>query len=891
MTGLLRNSARAAGWGFALGLLAVVVIADEGAAAERRVHDGLLVLYDFESTDGDVVRDRSGVGTPLDLRIMDPRAVRRQAGLLEIRAATLVRSSGPAQKINDAVRRSNELTIEAWLQPAKTNQSGPARIVTLSKHSTERNFTLGQDGEQFDIRLRTTRASTNGIPSVSTRKGTLKKKLTHVVYTREQSGQVRIYLDGKSVATGRAGGSMANWNGQFQFAFGDELNGSRSWLGSYRLVAVYGRALSLVEVQQNFEAGSEVTVTPEVLAMRKRKKAETFFHRKIAPILARNCLECHDAASRKGGLDLSRRASAFAGSESGRVIRPGDAKGSFLRERVDSDDMPKDRDPLSTQEKQLLAEWIESGAVWPDGVIDPAVYELGDEASEIWVQRLTIPEYIETVRSTLGVDIADDAREVLPADLRADGFSNTAYNLSVDLKHVSAYATLAERIVKKLDTVKFAGRFAKSRLLTDKSMYDLIEKMGKWILRGPLDEHEVVVYRGISTTVASAGGDFREAVGFVIEAMLQSPRFIYRIETQRKGAGPVSVGSYELASRLSYILWGGPPDEELMRLADAGTLADSEMLGRQVNRMLRDRRAAKRSLRFFSEWLDLDRLDSLRPNARRFPDWSEQLASDMRTETLAFVEEVVWKQQRSMSDLLNAQVTFVSPRLAKHYGVSIRGQTQKDSGRPLRIDLSSRPERGGLLTQGSILTVGGDEASMVSRGLFVLHDLLRGRVKDPPPCVDTSPVATKAGLTQRAIAEARIADANCGGCHARFEPLAFGLEKFDGIGAFHQRDEHGNQLRDDGEIFIPGSAETVAYSSSAELMDVLAGSERVRECLAWKVAQFALGRPLGAADAPVMAGAFQQATDDGFTYSALVRAIVMSDLVRMSFAGQMATER
>jgi hypothetical protein len=197
-----------------------------------------------------------------------------------------------------------------------------------------------------------------------------------------------------------------------------------------------------------------------------------------------------------------------------------------------------------------------------------------------------------------------------------------------------------------------------------------------------------------------------------------------------------------------------------------------------------------------------------------------------------------------------------------------------------RYDVSADPARGGLLTQGSVLTIGGNEASMVARGLFVLHNVLRGEVKDPPPCVDTTPIPTKQGLTQRGVAMGRIANNACGGCHAKFEPLAFGLEKFDGLGAFHEKDEHGNILRDDGEILFPGDAEPVKYGSSAELMKRLAESDRVRETITWKVTQFSLGRPLPAADAPIVAKIHADAQAAGGTYANLITAILLSDLVR-----------
>ena len=525
-------------------------------------------------------------------------------------------------------------------------------------------------------------------------------------------------------------------------------------------------------------------------------------------------------------------------------------------------------------DKKLLAEWINDGAAWSGSLIDPAVYARGIRG--IWIQRLTVDEYIETVRSSVGVDIASEARDLLPPDLRVDGFSNTAYNLKVDLKHVQAYNKLAETIVSRMEVKAFAARFSRSRLLTDDSMRDLISRMGKWILRAPLEEQEVVSYRGISTTVASAGGDFEEAVSLIVAAMLQSPRFIYRIESQQGDGSDWPAGEYELASRLSYILWGGPPDEALIKDADAGRLSNPAVARLQVERMLKDPRAVERSLQFASEWLNLQRLEYLKPNRRHFPDWNPRLATDMRNETLAFFKHIAWTEKRPLSDLFNAQLTFATPELARHYGLkpTAEGLT--------RYDLSGTPSRGGILTQGSVLTVGGDEASMVTRGLFVLQEMLRGVVKDPPPCVDTRPVATRKGLTQRSIAESRIADKSCGGCHDKFEPLAFGLEKYDGLGAFHDQDMHGNRLREDGTMLVPGTAQPVAYKTSAELMDLLAGSPRMKQTMTWKLTQFALGRPLGQRDAAILEEIHRSAEENGGTYTSLITAIVMSDLVQMT---------
>lgn len=839
-----------------------------------RSGDGLVALYDFRLAKGSIVKDRSGVGKPLDLKIENPKNVRRTKGTLEVRGKTLIRSDKPAAKVFNAVRRSGEITIEAWVRPANAKQDGPARMVTLSGGSSERNFTLGQEGDKVDVRLRTTKTSGNGIPSLNSPGRSLAPRLTHIVYTRNRGGRARLFLNGKQQAEKRVPGAMANWNGKYRLALANELSSDRPWLGTFHLVAIYSRDLSVGEVAQHFKAGVNARSTGAQLATRKQSAKEQFFDREIAPLLSRHCLECHDTVNHKGRLDLSKKSTAFATAKNETVIVPGKSAESLLWEVVEADDMPNERDPLSVEEKKLLRKWIDDGAVWAGEEIDPLAHTHDWRVNQNWVRRLTVSEYIETVRSLTGVDIAREARETLPPDIRADGFSNTAYNLTVDLKHIEAYSRLAGIIVGKMNVRQFAKRFSRKRGFTDDVMRDLVAKMGKWLLRAPLEEHEVAAFRGISTTVAAAGGTFEEALSLLVEAMLQSPRFLYRVENERGDGTAWPVSEYELASRMSYIIWGAPPDTQLLEAAENGQLFEDDSLEAQLKRMLDDPRAAKRSAEFVHEWLNLGRLANMKPNPEKFPQWNADLANDMRAETIAFFDDVVWKQNRPLADLLNAKLTYATPRLARHYGLPVQ------RGGLARYDLKSVPERGGLLTQGSVLTIGGDEASMVTRGLFVLRDLLRSGVKDPPPSVNTEPVPSKAGLTQRNIARKRIADKTCGGCHIKFEPLAFGLEKFDGIGAFHEKDEHGNTLRDDGEILFPGTAKTVPYDSSAELMNLLAGSDRVQQCLTWKVAQFALGRPLGPADSRTLDKVHQAAQKGGGTYASLMRAIIKSDLVQ-----------
>ena len=847
-------------------LAAVVAFTVRGA---QRVSSGLLVIYDFSAAQGASVKDRSGVQPMVDLRIVNPQNVRRMKGSLEIRKNTIIRSDKVPSKILNAIKRSNEITIEAWVKPANLRQDGPARIVTLSKNSSERNITIGQEAGSLQARLRTTRTSKNGMPAISTGRS-LSTRPTHIVYSRDRSGRTTVYLNGKRTKEQTVAGTVTNWDDSHHLALGNELSNDRPWLGTYYLVAIYNRDLSAAEVAQNFTAGLEAEIAPVASGLTPNAH---LFESRIAPLIAKHCLECHDSATHKGKLDLSRKASAFAGGE---TIVPGKSAKSRIWEMVGANKMPRKRPPLSATEKAALKQWVDGGAKWTINQIDPAVYVHTGRSTQNWVRRLTMDEYIATVRAATGVDIAGEARELLPPDLRADGFSNTAYNLNVDLKHVNAYAQLADIIVKRMDAQKFAARFSGKRRFTDKDMRALIERMGKWLLRGPLEEREVVVYRGITTTVVANGGNFEEAVGLVLEAMLQSPRFVYRMENQRGDGTVWPVNDHELASRLSYIIWGAPPDEALYQAADKGGLGEDAQLESQVRRMLKDPRTIDRSVQFISEWIDLDRLKNLRPNTKKFPHWNPTLATDMRQETIAFFREIVWKQNRPLSDLFNAQLTFLTPRLARHYRIP----NPKAGDGAARYDLTGVSSRGGLLTQGSLLTMGGDEASMVSRGLFVMHDLLRGTVINPPPDVDSTPVPSKPGLTQRGVAEDRLNDAKCGGCHGKFEPLAFGLEKFDGLGAFFDKDQFGNRLRDDGEILFPGEAKPIAYKNSAELMNLLAGSDRVQKSITWKLTQFALGRPLGPSDARIVDKIHETAQKNGGTYTSLITAIVLSDLVQ-----------
>ncbi len=868
--------------------------------AEERSSRGLLALYTFQEGKGRSIRDRSGVGTPLDLEIERPGKVRWKKDAITFTGKTRIFSSRLPHKILKAVKNTGEITIEAWITPKNTTQQGPARIVTLSQNSSARDVTVGQDGNKFDVRLRTTKTSENGIPSLASGNKTAQARLTHLVYTRTKAGIATIYLNGKKSSSKKIAGSLDNWNESYRFLIGGEWSADRGWLGDVHFVALFSYALSTKQILQNFKAGPKVTVsikdpkaskkvekvTPKESVEKVTPKEEftlhqpsspEFFKEKIVPLLTKHCFKCHHEKKAKGKIDLTQKALVFPGPDpDAPLLTPKKPEKSLLYEVVLIDEMPKGNPPLTQREKLLLQKWIAAGAVWPTEKIDYEAIAPKKDSGELILRRLTVEEYIDTVEALFNIDVEEEARKLLPPDLRADGFSNTAYNLTVDLQHIEAYQGLAEHIVDKIDLQEIGLKYSSCENLSLDCIEDIVSELALRIFRSPLQTEELESYQKIAALIADEGGSFDEGLYYVLYAMLQSPRFIYRAENQLGDGKAKRVTSFELATRMSYLIWGGPPDEKLLQAARSNSLQTDKEIESQVKRMLQDPRAKKQASRFVKEWLDLDRLSVLRPNKKHFPHWSKELAQDMRRETIAFFEEVAWKENQALSTLLNAKKTFLTPRLAKHYGI------QPQSKKFALYDLSNNPARGGILTQGSVLTMGGDEASMVTRGLFVLKDLLGSKVGDPPPELDTTPVPSKKGMSRRDVAQTRVVNPSCGGCHAKFEPLAFAFEKYDGVGGFSESDEHGNTLREDGVIEIPGDKKEHEYKTTQQLNDLLAANAQVQRTIEKKMIQFALGRPLTENDTEDLKQIHNEAKADGSSYRAVIQALVKSNLIRMT---------
>ncbi|MGD8324889.1 MAG: DUF1592 domain-containing protein, partial [Gammaproteobacteria bacterium] len=333
-----------------------------------------------------------------------------------------------------------------------------------------------------------------------------------------------------------------------------------------------------------------------------------------------------------------------------------------------------------------------------------------------------------------------------------------------------------------------------------------------------------------------------------------------------------------LASRLSFFLWSSIPDDELLRVAEQGRLSDEAEFDRQLERMLADPRANAIVENFAGQWLFLRNLQSARPDINTFPDYDENLRRAMRTETEMLFADIL-RNDRSVLELVDADYTFVNERLAEHYGMSdIKGSHFR------RVPVPDENRRG-LLGHGSILTVTSypNRTSPVLRGKWVLENLLGTPAPTPPPNVPALE-ENEGGRPARSMRE-RLADhrANpvCASCHDIMDPLGLGLETFDGIGRWREKEPGG--LIDSSGQMVDGTK----FNGPAELRELLMQHpDRFVTVVAEKLLVYALGRGLEPEDMPTVRGIVAAAADNDYRFSALVKGIANSPPFRLRMVSE-----
>jgi mono/diheme cytochrome c family protein len=385
--------------------------------------------------------------------------------------------------------------------------------------------------------------------------------------------------------------------------------------------------------------------------------------------------------------------------------------------------------------------------------------------------------------------------------------------------------------------------------------------------RRPVKADEVQRLMKLYRLAAENGEPFEQAIKLPLKAVLVSPHFLFRVEDDPKAPDQSrTISDHELATRLSYFLWSSMPDDELFQLADKGELRKPGVLKAQVARMLKDTKSQSLMSDFAGQWLMLRSVWGVTPDTAIYPTWDDRLKAAMVRETEMYFDHVV-KNDRKVTEFLDSNYTFLNERLAKHYG--IKGV----SGNDFRQVTLPDGRRGGVLTHASVLTVTSNptRTSPVKRGKWVLENILASPPPPPPPNV---PELEKTELkgTLRQQMEQHRANPSCASCHDKMDAIGFGLENFDGIGAWREDEK---KVKIDASGVLPGGAK---FDGPAELRKILLGkADLFRRCLAEKLTTFALGRGLEYYDKCVLDDlvAKLKAGDDRF--SALVVAIVESE--------------
>jgi hypothetical protein len=375
-------------------------------------------------------------------------------------------------------------------------------------------------------------------------------------------------------------------------------------------------------------------------------------------------------------------------------------------------------------------------------------------------------------------------------------------------------------------------------------------------------------------------GDFDSGIQSALEAMLVSPDFLLRVERDPKNAAPGSayrLNDLELASRLSFFLWSSIPDDELLNLAEQGRLSAPTVLQQQIRRLLDDPRSQSFVSNFGGQWLHLRNLETSKPDPDVFPAYDENLKLAFERETELFFESIL-RENRSVLELLDADYTFLNQRLAEHYG--IRG-VYGSQFRRVTLNQQQRASRGGLLGQGSILTVTSypNRTSVVQRGKWILENLLGSPPPPPPPDIPDLKPKSHDGrlLSMREQLDMHRANAICASCHARMDPIGFALENYDGIGKWRTKDAG---LPIDASGKLPNGK---TFTGSAELKKILLTDHRDEfiTTVAEKLMTYALGRGLEAYDAPAIRAIARESAKDNYRLTAMIAAIINSKQFQM----------
>lgn len=492
------------------------------------------------------------------------------------------------------------------------------------------------------------------------------------------------------------------------------------------------------------------------------------------------------------------------------------------------------------------------------------------------LRKLTRAEYLDTLTDLLGPDV------VLPAQLEPD--AEVGGLLSVG----AGQAAISPLGVEQYETAAYAlaGQVARDEALRERvvgctptevadtaCLEGFVRGFGRLAWRRALTEDEVAALVGVGAEAAAVLDDPLAGPEYALAALLQSPSFLYRVELGQGGR----FSGVEVASRLSYLLWNGPPDLALLEVAESGELDDPEVLAAQVDRMLADPKAERGLRAFFDQWLELWKLPSLTKDPTLFVHFSDALGPSAREETLRVATGLARDPDADFRDLLTTRRTFLDRTLAALYSVPAPA---REGFAP--AELPADGPRLGLLGQASFLALHSHpvSTSVTRRGLFVRETLLCQTIPPPPSNVDTSiPEPSPDAATMRDRVAIHLEDPACASCHTITDPIGLGLEHFDGIGRWRP-DDQGH------EIDASGDLDGVPFTDARGLAVAMRENPDFVRCVAQTLLEHAQGHVLSFPEANLATWHAQGFVAEGHAFDALLRDLVTAEAFRV--AGQEA---
>jgi len=486
------------------------------------------------------------------------------------------------------------------------------------------------------------------------------------------------------------------------------------------------------------------------------------------------------------------------------------------------------------------------------------------------LRRLTHSQYNNTVRDLLG-DQSRPATQFPPENF-LNGFKNQSRAQEISPLLAEAYDAAAEKLARNA----FPGGEDPGGLLPcrPKSADDpvcaarFVRSFGAKAFRRPLTEPEVARYAGLVTKAGARSGAFLRGAQAAVEAMLQSPKFLFRLET----------GAYKAAADMAYFLWDTMPDEALFRAAAAGELDTEEGRRKHARRMLSDPKAREALDEFTAQWLRFDQVLNTVKDRNLYPQFNLSLAASMTEETRRMVADLVWND-RNFMDLFRADYAFVSSDLAALYGLPAPA-AEFD-----RVKFPPDSERAGILGQAAFLAMTSKpgETSPTTRGVFVRDQFLCHPVPEPPPGVNSTlpPVTVEKPQTNRQRLQEHLVNKTCAGCHLLMDPIGFGFEKFDAIGQYQEKQivmvpPPDRKLRPTKlALDIDTSAKIAGmpnsdFSSPRQLGRILAASRECQECMVKQLFRYAYGRHETSEDSEAIARAYEIFRSSGFRWKELM---------------------